>query len=479
MNAFLKTQPIRSIVLTLLITVSLSANAANNDSIPPSQLVFELPLLDLPYQIDAAKTVNNGQATLGSFFKGYANPSMHQSVSLSTDLYTGLHYGIDCLFSTRDKVPTKKMGLGKLLLYIVTLESSDFIAMSAPGFSGWTHEEYHRAVMTRYHVNSFDDMNKFPIGSETVSVSHVTDEDLIRFKSESPADFNRMHVAGIEGEYLMVDKLQRNNFYYHQNLMHEMVYLLSTLNSIMYVQMCSIPEQTNPMTESFNAIETTIAQRDFTGLDFAGWAYDLFKPNEPYTERGIHPLGNGIDRYIKTSDLTSEELSYLKKQGNLQWLNCLSPMLIGFRSIKLTKNGLYGNFAVRNYLTSFGNELSCNVYLKNNDYNFFVAYHHAQNYEHAFPSIETQLIDYKKNLGASTLYFSPRLLIGLQPKDQGFKTSKASLLGLAECKLELITKGFIHPYIEVSAKTSGWVAGNEFLSSNISGRIGIVSRFTK
>jgi hypothetical protein len=404
---------------------------------------------------------------------------MHQSVNLSANLYTGLHYGIDQLFSCWNIEKNKKLRLPKTLLYVFTVEGFDLLAMNAPGFSGWTHEEYHRAVMTRNQVNSFDDMNKFPIGSETVSVSHVSDEALIRFKRERPSDFTRMHVAGIEGEYLLVEKLQRNNFYYHQNLLHEFTCLFSTLNSIMYVQMCAIPDQADPMTDGFNTNEKTISGRDFTGLDFTGWAYDLFKPGEPYTERGIHPLGNSIDRYIKTTDLTSQELSYLKKQGYLQWLNCLSPMLFGFRTIRLSKNGLYGNMAIRNFLTSFGNDISCNIYLKNHDYNFFAAYHHAQNYEHAFPAIELQLIDYEKNLGTSTLLLSPRVMMGLQPLDQDFDTSSGSFLGLAECKLELITKGFIHPYIEVSAKTKGWVAGNEFLNANLSGRIGIVSRFTK
>ncbi len=258
-----------------------------------------------------------------------------------------------------------------------------------------------------------------------------------------------------------------------------MVYLFSTLNSIMYVKMCSIPDQADPMTDGFNVMEKTIPQRDFTGLDFSGWVYDLFKPNEDYTERGVHPLGNGVDRYIKTTDMTGEELTYLKKQGNLQWLNCLSPMLIGFRTIKLSKNGLYGNFAVRNFLTSFGNDISCNIYLRNNECKFFAAYHHAQNYQHAFPALEAQLIDYNWNLGNSNLYISPRILVGLQPQEQGFKTGNASFLGLAECKLELITKCFVHPYIEVSAKTKGWIAGNEFLTSNLSGRFGIVSRFVK
>jgi hypothetical protein len=468
-----------SLLLSFLLAISIVTNAENKDSVQSPLLVFEIPVFDLSYQFDAAKTVNNGNASFGSFFKGYANPGMHQSLNLSTDLYTGLHYGIDKLFKSENNIKRKEKPFVKRLLHYLTFCTADYLAMYAPGFNGWLHEEYHRSVMTRFHVNSFDNMNKFPIGALTTNVSHVIDADLIRFKKESPFDFNRMHVAGIEGEYLLIDQLQRNNFYYNQHLFHELIYLLSTVNSIQYVQICSIPKQADVMTDGLNAKEKDIRVRDFTGLDFTGWAYDLFKPDEPYTGRGVHPLGNGIDRYIKTTDLTSEELSYLKKQGKLQWLNVISPMMIGIQIIKMTKNGLYGNFAVRNFLTSFGNDISCNFYLKNHNDNLFFAYHSSQNYQRSFPAIEAQLIDYKKAIGSYSLYFSPRLLVGMQPLEQGFKTSKAAFLALAECKVEMETKSFIHPYIEFSAKTKGWVAGNEFLNSNLSCRVGVISRLNK
>lgn len=463
----------RWIHLLLCCSISATAIAQNKDTVRSSTLVFELPVLDLPYQADASKTVDDGAVSVGGFFKGYANPSMHQSLNLSSDLYTGAHYGFKQLFKKNNKST-----FGKRLLYSLALCGSDFVLIYAPGFEGWTHEEFHRSVMTRFHVNSFNDMNTFPLGAELISVNHVKDDDLIRFKLESPKDFIRMHVAGIEGDYLLVDKLQRNNFYYNQQLPHEVLYLLTSLNSIMYVQLCSNPSQANVLTDTMNFQEKEIPLRDFTGLDFLGWTYDLFRPNEPYTDRGVHPTGIGIDRYIKTSDLTNEELSYLKKQGDLQWLNAVSPMLYGYRSIKLSNGGLSGNFSLHHYLTSFGNDISVNLFLMNPKYRFFFAYHHYQNYQSTFPAIESQLVDLEKTIGSHTFYISPRVLIGIQPTNQEFKTTNSSFMGLAECKLELKSKSWIHPYIELSAKTDGWVAGNEFLNSNFSCRFGIVSRIS-
>lgn len=255
------------------------------DSLKNNYLVLDLTLFDLPYQTDAGKTVNNGDFTFGSFFKGYANPSMDQSLSLSTSLISSAHYGIDNLFNVqRNYFKTKRKFWHLLTLLIV-----DNIITYAPGGEGWLHEEYHRAVMSRYHVNSFDDMNTFPIGASSVSVNNIKDEGLVRFKQESPPDFIRMHVAGIEGQYMLVDRLQRNTFFYDQYITHEISSFMSILNGIMYVGASSKPDEVDKMTDEFNQKESEISERDFTGFDFSAWAYDLFNPNEPYENRGGTP----------------------------------------------------------------------------------------------------------------------------------------------------------------------------------------------
>lgn len=441
---------------------------------PP--LVLNLELIDFPYQLDASKTVNNGNVTFSSFLKGYANPSMQQSLQLTTSLYSGLHYGIDKLFKTESYAEWSK---SKRFWHNMTILASDYLLITAPGFDGWLHEEYHRSVMTRFGVNSYNDMNKFPIGAETVSVSHVTDEDLIRFKQQSSSDFIRMHVAGIEGEYLLAEQLQKNNFFYNQNASHQFAYILNILNAIVYVNISSNSLFADEMTDQMNARETTTPVRDFTGLDFTGWTYDLFRPNEPYTSRGTHPSGLGIDRYIKVSDLNNDELNYLKKQGSLQWLNLLSPMIFGFKDIKLNENGLYGNFAIRNYLTSFGNDISANIFLKSKNYNYAFTLHNYNNYEHYFPAFEMELVDFIQPIGQHLLYVTPRAILGLQPFEQNFTTNKSAFLGLLECKIEYKTRSNLNPYIELSAKSKGWIAGNEFLSSNLSARLGLSMRIYK
>jgi hypothetical protein len=470
---------LNTLLFFLFVIIVLPVRAQDTAGVVKPSLVLKLPIINMPYQLDAAKTVNNGQVTFGSFFAGYANPSMNLTLNLSTDLYTSMHYGIDKIFKNDSKATRRQWSSGKKLGYMATLMTADFVTIYAPGFDGWAHEEYHRAVMTRFHVNSFNDMNTFPLGSELTSVNHVKDDDLVRFKSESPSDFIRMHVAGIEGEYLLIDELQKNNFYYNQNLPHELLYVLSTLNSISYVQICADPKEADPTTDELNEIELNVEQRDFTGLDFLGWTYDLFRPDEPYPNRGTHPSGVGIDRYIKTTDLTAEELKYLKKQGQLQRINLASPMLVGFRKIRLSSNGLYGNFAMHHLLTSFGNDISCIVYLMNPQAKMLFAFHSYHNYNRSYPGVEVQITDYETTLGAQHFFITPRILLGAQPDNQKFKTNKSDFLGLVECRVEHLSKSVIHPYIELSAKSAGWVAGNEFLNSSFSCRVGIMSRLNK
>ena len=459
------------LLLFLTFLVFKFVNGQTKDSFNNPSLQLELVLLDLPYQSDATKTVNNGNAKFGNFIRGYANPSMQQSLALSTDLYSATHFGIDRLF----KKNKKRLGLGLKIAHQVSLLASDYVLSFAPLGDGWLHEEYHRAIMTRHQVNSFNSINLFPIGEDLASVDHVKDEDLIRFKIEAPRDFIRLHVAGIEGGYQLINRLQKNNFFNSQQITHEPLYWWITINSIDYVRSSSQADIVDVETDESNMEETTIEERDFTGFDFTAWAFDLFDPFENYDYRGQHPSGVGIDRYIKTTDLHEEALEYLNKQGNLQFLNLISPMLFFQKSIHL-KNDWQFNFAIRHFLNAFGNDISLNIFLQKRNKNLVFVYHHASNFERSFPALELEVFEYPFQIKKQTFLFSPNIVFGTQPKDQDFFSKESAFLGQAKFRLEGIFNS-INPWIELSAKTKGWIAANEFLASNFSVRFGLAKRF--
>jgi hypothetical protein len=429
-------------------------------------LKLDLPLFDLPYQIDAMNTVGYG------FFSSYANPSMAQSMAVTTDVFSAFHYGMKSFYDSANMNADLKN-----VIYYGGIAVGDFLLTYIPGGDGWLHEEFHRAVMSRYRVNSFNGMNLVPIGAELVSVNNISDEDLIRFKAESPADFIRMQEAGIEAQYLLASRLQRNSFFYNQNYFNEWLYWTTIANSHLYVITSASSRDVNPHVKQMNKVETDIASRDFTGFDMTAWVYDLFRPDEPYEARGDHPSGMGINRYRTTDDLTEDELNYLTKQGKWQAFNYISPMMFGFKSLPFGNTDIKWNFAFRHFLASFGTDLTLEIFVNIEKYNFAAAYHNYLNYEHVFPAIEVEMIDYPIKMKNINMYVSPKIMIGAQPKRQEFFTSEAEFFGLIGSRIDFqITKNWL-PYIEVTAKTNGWIAGDAFLQKNVSAKLGVSARF--
>lgn len=149
-------------LLALLVT-SICVNAQNKDSLQKREFVLDLPVFSFPYQLEAVRTIKCGTPNIGDFAKNYANSGMQLSLNLTSNLYTGIHWGINELFKVNERDFKKSKNgkkLGKRLLYSFTLEMSDLFLFYAPGFDSWLHEEYHRAVMSRFGVNSFNDMNR-------------------------------------------------------------------------------------------------------------------------------------------------------------------------------------------------------------------------------------------------------------------------------------------------------------------------------
>jgi len=65
----------------------------------------------------------------------------------------------------------------------------------------------------------------------------------------------------------------------------------------------------------------------------------------------------------------------------------------------------------------------------------------------------------------------------MQPENQSFKTGKPEFTGLTGCRVDFNISKYFLPYIDFTAKTDGWVAGNEFLERNTSIKAGVSARF--
>ncbi|HEX8549479.1 MAG TPA: hypothetical protein VF691_21130 [Cytophagaceae bacterium] len=448
----------------LLVTATfaiLSCNLyAQLDSLK-TKFMLDVPLLDFPANIE-----NNGLA-----FRQFS-PSMQQSLGWSKSIAEIQQYYTKRLFFN----PRRNYKFGEKIWREAVLASVNLtieaIIGGTPFGTGWTHEEWHRAVMNKNNVSSFNDMNTFPVLKEIVSVSHETDEDLANFKARNNADFARMGIAGIEAQYEYVKSVQKDNFYYNLNLSSTISYWLNNLSSIQYVRICSTTEGDSLTAQLEEEEGTNIKIRDFTGLDFTAWIYDLSRPNEPYAARGISPSGVGIRRYRQTADLTEEELNYLKKMGKMQWINVISPTMFFINSIKVN-NDFRFNFGLFHYLTSFGYDLGSNFFVNYKQRNVFFALHNYHNLEHNFFGIEAQLLDEQVLVGNKILLFSPSVHIWTQPKNQEFRTSDGELGAKVEIYMSTKVGKTVRPFLSLSAKTTGYVAGDVYLNSNLSSRIGV------
>ncbi|WP_448518504.1 hypothetical protein [Rhodoflexus sp.] len=443
--------------LVILFSFRLSYAQSSGDTV---QLLLDLPVLDFPHQSYASRTT-------GNFFAGYANPSMKQSLQMSTNFYNIVHHDIKRLFRK-----VNNNFLRNLLTY-GGVTAVDLLSAYVPFGHAWLHEEYHRAVLTRREVNSANEVNTFPFGKSAIKVYRITDEDLRRMHDNHQNDWRRLQTAGGESELHLIQTLQRNDFFYKQKMPNIPLYWILTFGVGEYLRACARPDIDEINDKLSQEEGSDIANRDFTGPDYTAWAYSLFRPNLPYSARGIHPSGVGVNRYIRQADLTQEERDFIRKQGAWQWINFVSPTLFGIERIRLKSSAEgdhYGNFALRSIAIPYGNDFMIDLWYQSPKINAFAVVHSYFNKDSYFPGLEAGVVDYK--LWNNKIALSPSAALWLQPKNLSFTEKSGELGGMLRVKVRANGKTFC-PYIELQGKTAGWLMGDVFLEPNLSVNAGV------
>jgi hypothetical protein len=479
----------KTIILPFFLFISVFAMAQTQQNVDSTstKLVLDFPILDLPYAYYATNVEENKIANFGvqptglGLFKAWQSPSMEQSTQFSNNFRYALFLG------TKTLVHHKKSDRGFKKIGKYTLESAiNYVGdLFIPFGQVWQHEEFHKAAMTHANFFSNNTLNDWITGRKNVnsgstkSVNAVLDTNLVIVKAKSNRDLVRISAAGGEGEIYGEEQMQKNNFFNETGFASSISQIFRALSVRGYISACSDKQSSTKTTLDFMKEEgSNQALRDFTGLDFSAWAYDLFNPNKPYSARGLNPNGNGYDRYIYGEKLSIEQYGWLKKQGNLAVLNFVSPMNFFVNSITLKKYAdgttLKGNFALRYYPTAFGNQLGLNLLLKKGKYNLFLNPAINQNYTHNFPSLEAQLIDYPLFNRMNT---TVRAMVWSQPENQAFQTANGAIGGLIAAKIHYKIGKSIYPYVNIGYKTQGWVAGDVFLDKNLDFKTGLMVKF--
>jgi len=451
------------------------------DTLPPS-FELSLHLFDIPFMVDAAKTeavrASGGSLPRAVTVEGrnygnfYRNLSMVQTTDMARNLHGSLYYGNNVLWNKLIKPKnTKKYILNRLLANITAL-GTDYLAIKLPYGYAFQHEEFHRAVLSSGHIYSYDEVWKFNKGLD-IAVTNVKDEDLVYLKKNYPADQVRLSAAGVEGEYAYLQRMREDNFFGQTGYPIVGISLLGTLHAVNYVNL--------PFAKRFNAITDSILShdrdnilaRDFTGWDFSAWVYDLFTPEEPYEDRGVWPGGVGIKRPVKESDLTPEMKDFLKETGNMQYLNFISPFMIGINRIQI-KPGYFFNFALRSLPTSFGYYAGGDFFLDFNQRQMLLNLGINRSKSLILPSLDVTCYNIVRGERFNT---NINVAGWLQPKNQMFAADKA-VLGMAigvQPRFD-ITKRF-SMMADLSYKTKGWVFGNPYLDENFTFRLGFAHRW--
>ena len=403
----------------------------------------DLPLIELPFNSEAP------------YYPALF--SMRQSLRISNSYYQNFHYLI-----AGDRLEEKTTWVEFLWL-----SGFDLLGGATPMSNGWVHEEWHRSVLTRRKFGSFNDMNTFPFGKSWIAVSHVDDQDLVDLKKNHPAEQVRLSSAGMEAQVQQNLSLEENLFFRKSRSEDTPLLILNAAGVVGYISTCATADADKETENSNRSDGIDISRRDFTGLDCTAWVYDLFRPDEPYSARGNHPSGVGLDRYIKYSDLSDKEKEFLKRQSVLAYLNFADPFLLGYNDFQSRwfDKDVRWNLKLSHMLTSFGGTVDANLFLDIEGAQYLAIIHNGMTDTRYLPGITLKRIDM-----ALSDYWSvtPSLTLWQQPDDQRIENTKHVTVVDAAAELAYKANTTMTYYLGLEAKNEGWIAGNVYLDNNVS-----------
>lgn len=354
----------------------------------------------------------------------------------------------------------------------------DILTVWMPGGTSWLHEEWHRAVLSQYGIDSYNEIYDFPLFASTMKVKHVKESDLSWLKKNHPADMVRLSSAGMEADTELVAAISKDIFFHQpsKNMISLFPMYINTLNVIFYRHSCTSQDSETITKELLEKEGSDENERDFTGMDCNAWVYDMFRPEEPYEARGPHPSGTGTDRYIVPSDLTAEEKQVLKNQLYLSLLNVVNPMMWGkpwFQLETPQMYPLYWNFALLHHTTPFGHDLRADIYLFQGYKQLVISLHSYRSRNLYLPGLEVELYRYPFYIGLKPIYLTLKAGIWKQPKNLLYGASQGETGGKASAMLRYSITPALEIFVQGEYKTTGWVAGTTWLHDQASGAFGL------
>ena len=438
------------------------ARAGGQQPAPQPELQLPLTLLDAPFNLR----------------EGYHAPSMQQSLDLAWGVdrlaLLGLREGFGAMLPEREGLRT---GLG--------IAAAGALSGGLVFVGGWMHKEWHRAVMTSQGISSRNGIYHPEAWSQgTISVDQVLDEDLARLKADAHAATVRLMEAGLESERALVERFGDELFFHgaaRRNLgplvlvdsWAAPVIAMTEISGLLYLAACTDPGL-DELVDGENERLDTVAARDFTGPDCTAWVHDLFHPDEPFEDRGLHPSGVGVDRYLGWSDLDAGEQAYLQRQLGLRLLNLLNPHLYGVNGFGRGQGEDRWGGGRGHVLTPWGYSLDAHLARRRAGLGGKLTLHNGLAAAGWFPGLDVEVLDLPLHLRRFTdLSLDAGLGVWVQPADLRHDGAERQPGGRVDARLSWRATPWLDLWLEADAKSAGWVLGQVELGPAVGGRLGV------
>ncbi len=214
--------------------------------------------------------------------------------------------------------------------------------------------------------------------------------------------------------------------------------------------------------------EKNVQDRDFVGPDCTSWVYDLHRPDEPYANRGAHPSGTGVDRYIPWSALSNDEKEFTSRQVSLSFLNYVNPIL--YRRYAFQAEDYKWNANLKHYIMPFGGDVVA-VFFLQGERTWIGQVHFYQSPVQTFPGFDLRMEGWSLSENHK---LNADLSIWSQPKGLRCDEKSAALGGRASLELESSLTDKWNSKASLRYKSQGWDPGEISLDPELSLRAGLI-----
>ncbi len=319
----------------------------------------------------------------------YKHVQMQQSLSTSSTLYEISNVGIDKLgdrFFLKNKTSTTRKISNFIFKYTLGFAFSKYASELPITLGIWAHEEFHSSVLNSKNISNKNGNWLFNRWDGTVY--GITDSALSNLKRTDLNSLLYSYVAGVQYEIALNKQISIDQFYKKRKWNNNALLLYNALYVYDYFNF-----STSDLSDSVKIFAPKYEskdpkERDFAGADLTAWIYDMFNPKQEFYLRDSFPKGEGVNRRIGYSDLSTVGQKYLKNQKKLALLNFINPSIVFVNNIKINEYMSF-NFFTQYVPTHFGNSIGLFIPFKYKTYDFLINMQQYNNKSTSFGRICT------------------------------------------------------------------------------------------